>query len=74
LAHIFAMTDEERFSFRVIFFGAAAGLAAVILGNVAHYGFGLSQEAIRIPAIIGAAVIALLIAVVFFGKKLRKPK
>ena len=68
------MTDEESFSFWVIFFGAAAVLAAVMLGYVAHYDFGLSREAIRIPAITGAAVIALLIAVEFFGKKLRKPK
>jgi hypothetical protein len=51
----------------------AAGLAALSLAYVAHYDLGLSREEIRTPAVIGAAVIAVLVAVEFFGKKLRKP-
>jgi hypothetical protein len=36
--------------------------------------FGLSRQEIRIPAVVVAAVITSLVAVEFFGKKLRKPK
>jgi hypothetical protein len=52
--------------------GSAVGVAAT-LGYVAHYDFGLSRQQIRTPAIIGAALIAVLMAVEFFGKRLRKP-
>ena len=53
---------------------AAAIVAAIMLGYVARYDFGLSREQIRTPAVIGAAAIALLIAVEYFGKKLSRPK
>jgi hypothetical protein len=49
-----------------------AAFAALWL--VAHYDFGLSRQEIRIPAVVGAAVIAVLVAIEFFGKKLRKLK
>ena len=45
-----------------------AWAAAITLGHIAHFEFGFSRQQI------GAAVIAALLAVEFFGKKLRKPK
>jgi hypothetical protein len=36
--------------------------------------FHISREEIRTPALVGAGVIAALVAVEFFGKKLAKPK
>ena len=62
---------------RVLFFlmsVVAAAVAALALAIIAHFDFGLSREEIRTPAVVGAAVIAVLIAVEFFGKKLRKPQ
>jgi hypothetical protein len=52
----------------------AAAFTALSLGYIAHYDFGFSREEIRTPAVVGAAVIAVLVAVEFFGKKLRKAK
>ena len=57
----------------VLIAGSTAAFAALFLGYVAHYNFGLSREQIRIPAVLAAAIIAVLIAIEFFGKKLRKP-
>jgi hypothetical protein len=51
-----------------------AGFAALALAFIAHYDFGLSREEIPTPAVVGAAVIAVLVAVEYFGKKLAKPK
>jgi hypothetical protein len=51
----------------------AAAFAALSLAYIAHYDFGLSREEIRTPAAGAAAVIAMLMAVEFFGKRLRKP-
>jgi hypothetical protein len=51
---------------------STASAAALTLAYAAHYGFGFSREEIRIPAVVGAAVIAVLVAIEFFGKKLRK--
>jgi hypothetical protein len=51
----------------------SAVLTALSLAYIANYDFGLSRQDIRIPAVAGAAVIAVLVAVEFFGKKLRKP-
>jgi hypothetical protein len=51
-----------------------AAFAALWLAYIAHYDFGLSRQEIRIPAVVGAAVIAVLVAIEFFGKKLRKLK
>jgi hypothetical protein len=55
---------------------AAAGamVAAFTLGYIAHFELGFSRQKIRTPAMIAAAVIALLLAVEFFGKKLGKSK
>jgi hypothetical protein len=70
------VTDEsfERATIVVMCSSAAAIVAAIMLGYVARYDFGLSREQIRTPAVIGAAAIALLIAVEYFGKKLSRPK
>ena len=51
-----------------------ATMAALTLAYIARYDFGLSRQEIRTPAVAAAAVIAMLVAVEFFGKKLRKPK
>jgi hypothetical protein len=62
---------------RVLSLMMAMGVAAAIalsLAYIAHYDFGLSREEIRTPAVVGAAVIAVLVVVEFFGKKLRKPQ
>jgi hypothetical protein len=52
----------------------AAIMAAVTVGYVAHYDFGLSRQEIRTSALVGAIVIAGLLAVEHFGEKFRKPK
>ena len=49
-----------------------AGYAAISLGYVAHYGFGFSRSEIRGGATIVAIIIAALLAIEFFGKKLGK--
>jgi len=53
---------------------SVAAMAALTVGHIAHYDLGISRHEIRIQAIIGAGIIALLVATEFFGKKLRKPK
>jgi len=57
----------------VLIAGGSAVLTAIFVGYVAHYDFGLSREQIRLPAVCGAAVIAVLMAIKFFGHKFRKP-
>jgi hypothetical protein len=52
----------------------AAGFVAVTLGCVAHYDFGFSREQIRSDAVLAAILIAAMVAIDFFGKKLGKPK
>jgi hypothetical protein len=56
----------------------AAGVAALTLGYIAHYNFGLSRLHIRMAALIGAATIAplvvMLLAIEYLEKNLRKPK
>jgi hypothetical protein len=51
-------------------------MAAAMLGYIAHYDFGLSRQEIRTPAVVGAAVIAVVIvtlaALDFFRKRPRK--
>jgi purine-cytosine permease-like protein len=64
-------TADRVLSFLML--AATAVTTALSLGYIAHYNFGLSREEIRTPAIVGAAIIAVLVAVEFFGKKLRKP-
>jgi hypothetical protein len=59
----------------VFLMGAATAImVAITVGYIAHYDFGLSRREIRTPAMIAAAIIGLLLATEFFGKKLRKPK
>jgi hypothetical protein len=54
-----------------------APMAAAMLGYIAHYDFGLTRQEIRTPALVGAiivaVVIATLVAVDFFSKRLRRP-
>ena len=52
----------------------SAAFAAFSLGYIAHYDFDLSPQGIRATALVGAGVIVALVAVEFFGKKLRKLK
>jgi hypothetical protein len=54
---------------------AAVGtiVTAFSVGYIAHYDFGFSRQEIRTPAVVGAAVIGLMVATEHFGKKLRKP-
>jgi hypothetical protein len=52
----------------------AAATTALALAYIAHFDFGLSRQQIRTPAIVGAGVITVLVAIEFFGKKLRKRK
>jgi len=52
----------------------AAVMVAVTVGYIARYGFGLSRQAIRTSALVGAVGIIALMAVEHFGEKLRKPK
>jgi hypothetical protein len=56
-----------------VMLGGMAATTALSLAYIAHFDFGLSRQEIRTPAVIGAVVIAVLVAVEFFGKKLRKP-
>jgi hypothetical protein len=51
-----------------------AALAALTLGYIAHYDFGVSRQDIRTRALLGAATIALLLATEYFGKMLRRSK
>jgi hypothetical protein len=53
--------------------GITAATTALSLAYIAHYDFGLSREEIRSSAVVGAGAISTLVAVEFFGKKLRKP-
>jgi hypothetical protein len=49
-----------------------AAISALAFASIARDDFGLSPENIRVFAVLAAAVIATLVAVEFFGKKLRK--
>ena len=66
--------DTSAFMIAVTYF--TAPVAAAMLGKIAHYNFGLSRQEIRIPATVGAVVIAVVIATLvvfdFFRKRLRK--
>jgi hypothetical protein len=62
---------------RVLTYVMAAGTAsttALTLAYVGHYDFGLSRQQIRTPAVVAAAVIAMVVGIEFFGKKLRRRK
>ena len=53
---------------------STAGAVALSLAYIAHYDFGFSREEIRAPALIGAGIIAALVAADFFVESLRKRK
>ena len=55
---------------------AAVGaiVTSVSAGYIAHYEFGFSRQDIRTPVLVGAAIIALLMATEYLVQKLRKPK
>ena len=64
---------ESKFDMvTIVHLVGVAAYAAIALDCVAHYDLGFSIYEIRGAAIITAAVIAALIAVDFFGKKLGK--
>jgi hypothetical protein len=73
-AHIRGMQKTIDRVLVVIISVAIASMAAVTVGYVAHYDFGLSRQEIRTSALVGAIVIIALLAVEHFGKKLRRPK
>jgi hypothetical protein len=50
-----------------------AAVAALAIGYIAHYDFGFSRLGIRTSALVGAAVVAVLLATEYF-EKLEKPK
>jgi hypothetical protein len=54
--------------------GCVAGYVAVIVGYLARFYLGFSPQEIRGAAVVIAVVLAALIAIDFFGKKLRKAK
>ena len=54
--------------------GVGATAVALSLVYIAHYDFGFSREEIRAPALIGAGIIAALVAAEFFAERLRKLK
>jgi hypothetical protein len=55
---------------------AAVGaiVTALSVAYIAHYDFGFSRQEIRTPAVVGAAIIGLLVATEYLGKRFRKPK
>jgi len=70
---------ESRFELLIIVTSVAnavcmAACVAVTLGYVALYDFGLSSEQVRGGAMLAAILMAALMAIDFFGKKLRKAK
>jgi hypothetical protein len=61
----------------ILTYVAIAAMAALMVGYIAHYDFGLSRLDIRMAALIGAATFALIVALLLateFYEKLRKPK
>jgi hypothetical protein len=73
MAHICRMETTVAWALIILMATSTAIAAALTLAYVAHYGFGFSRDEIRTPAVVGAAVIAVLVAAELFGKKLRKP-
>jgi hypothetical protein len=66
----------DAFAFMIAFTCFTAPMAAAMLGYIAHYNFGLSRLEIRIPAVVGAVIVgvvlATLVAIDFFCRRLRK--
>jgi hypothetical protein len=69
--------QADTFAFMIAVTCFTAPVAAAMLGYIAHYNFGLSRLEIRIPAVVGAVIIAVVIAtseaIDFFCRRLRKP-
>jgi F0F1-type ATP synthase membrane subunit a len=53
---------------------AMAVAAAISLAYIGHYDAGLSRHAIRTVAIAGAMIVAMLMAVEYFGEKFSNPE
>lgn len=63
--------------FDIVTTASAVGVAAYVaitIGYVARYDLGFSLQEIRGTAVVIAVIIAALIAIDFFGKKLGKAK
>jgi hypothetical protein len=73
LAHIRGMDTTVDRVLNYMMLGITAVTTALSLAYIAHYDFGLSRQEIRTPAVVGATVIGLVVAVEFFRKKLAKP-
>jgi hypothetical protein len=52
----------DAFAFMIAVTCFTAPMAAAMLGYIAHYNFGLSRQEIRIPAVVGAVIIAVVLA------------
>jgi hypothetical protein len=67
--------DTAAFMIAVTCF--TAPMAAAMLGYTAHYNFGLSRQEIRTPAVLGAIIIAVVVAALMaidlLCRRLRKP-
>jgi hypothetical protein len=59
---------------RFLFVVSTATAVALVVGDVSHYDLGFSSADIRMSSLIGAAIVALLLASDYFEKGLRKPK
>ena len=70
------MADPNVDRITILLGSSAAGaiVTALSLGYIAHFELGFSRQEIRTTAVIAAAIIALLLAVEYFGTRLRKPK
>ena len=53
--------------------GFSALVIAYILGYAAHYQWGIPRVALRTDALLAALLIAVLVAIDFFGRKSSKP-
>jgi hypothetical protein len=76
-AHYWGMDDLESKIIDFLVAVSLAPIAALTLGYVAHYLFGLSRLDIRTSALTGAETLALIVALLLateFFEKLRKSK
>jgi hypothetical protein len=48
--------------------------AAISVAYIGHYDLGLSRHAIRTVGITGAMIVAMLMAIKYFGEKFGSPK
>jgi hypothetical protein len=73
LAHIRGIETSVGRFLAFLMAVVAAAASALAFAYIAHHDLGLWPQEIRIPAVVGAVVIAALVAIEFFGKKWRKP-